>query len=159
MLDESDEIDDLDDDDIADPDIFPQPVNQREAIVDSSESESDEEDEDNSVADTLTSLSRKKRTKRVHWKKRPLNQRDCSWQSAQNDTADEDDLRNLPKPYNLFNEYFSNKIMVLLTEKTNQYVVHQNGKSLHTNANEIEMLMKKFYWVSISRWVHRISHD
>ena len=68
LLDENDEIDDLNDDDMADPEFFPQLVNQREATVDS-ESESDEEDEDNSIADTLSSPPSKKRTEECIGKK------------------------------------------------------------------------------------------
>ena len=74
-------------------------------------------------------------------KKRPLNSGNSSWQSTQSCTADEDDLRNLPKPHDLFQEYFQDKIMELLAEKTNQFAVHQNEKSLNTNANKIEVLL------------------
>ena len=92
LLDENDDIDDLDNDDIADPDFLSQPVNQREATM-NLESESDEEDDDNSITDILSSPPSKKKNKRIALEKRPLNPGDRLWQSTQSDFADDDDLR------------------------------------------------------------------
>jgi len=147
LLDEEDEIDDLDDDEIDDPDFCPQPVNQHRTAVNSENESDEEEDEDISTPNslspppgTLPPPNKRRRAEKVNWKKRPLNIGDCSWQYTQRNTDEEDDS-NIPKPYDLFKEYFPDEIMELLAEKTNQYAVHQNGESLNTNSNEIEVFL------------------
>ena len=97
---------------------------------------SEKENESDELETQPFQSSKKRRKSQTSWKKRPFTIGDCSWNYQPHETYDEE----LSTPYEMFKEYFTNPIMNALA-KNKPIWSFSNGESLHTNAQEIGVLL------------------